>query len=252
MASTLTPANHPPVSLPEPILVIDDDAFVCTVVAAALTAAGAKVSCCTSGDEALAAVATLKPALVLLDFVMPRQDGRGVWKALCECYAEMRLPPPIGVFLTARHDDDTRALRAEPGIAGIIAKPFDPMTFVDQLRALLRTQPGTAGDVSATRLAAVAEEFMRSLPAAADHIGALAQELRAQGWQRATAEALLARAHSLAGTAGLFNRHALGMAAGETEGLLLNYLKRAQAPDHDEMARLDSSARALLAHCRGG
>ncbi len=239
-------------SLPDPILVIDDDAFVCTVVAAALTAVGAKVSCCTSGDEALATLVTLKPGLVLLDFVMPGQDGRGVWTALCTRFAQMRLPPPVGVFLTARHDDDTKALRKEPGIAGIIAKPFDPMTFVDQLRAVLRTQPGATGDVGATRLAAVAEEFMRSLPAAADHIRALTEELRERGWQRATAEALLARSHGLAGTAGLFKRHALGVAASETEGLLLNYLKRADAPDGDDMARLEASASALLAHCRAG
>ena len=252
MGSTLTPDHQFEGSLPGPILVIDDDAFVCTVVAAALTAAGAKVTCCTASDEALNAVAALKPALVLLDFVMPGQDGSTVWRALCARHAEIRLPPPVGVFLTARNDEDTKSLRTEPGIAGVIAKPFDPMTFVDQLRGVLQATAGASGDAGATRLAAVAEEFARTLPGAADYISGLADELRTGGWRRATAEALLARAHALAGTAGLFKRHTLGVAAGEAEGLLHNYMKRDNAPDAGDMHRLEAAVSALIDLCRAG
>ncbi len=249
MGSTLTPP-FPPVTggaLPDPILVVDDDAFVCTVVAAALSAAGARVTCCTSGQEALAIVTDLKPALVLLDFVMPGLDGRATWSALRERLTAAGVALPRGVFLTARAGEETKHLGAEPHIAGVIAKPFDPMTFVDQLRGVLQAP---AGDAGALRLAAVTEEFARSLVGAAEHIRALAGELRAGGWRRAGAEALLARAHALAGSAGLFKRHALGAAAGEAEGLLLNYLKLDRAPDVTELRRLDAAVTALLSHCR--
>lgn len=231
MGSTLTPP-FPPVTggaLPDPILVVDDDAFVCTVVAAALSAAGARVTCCTSGEEALAVVADLKPALVLLDFVMPGLDGRAAWSALRARLTAAGVALPRGVFLTARNADETKHLGTEPNIAGVIAKPFDPMTFVDQLRGVLQAPAGKMVDAGALRLAAVAEEFARALPGAAEHIRELAGELRTGGWRRASAEALLARAHALAGSAGLFKRH---------------------APDVAALRRLEGAVIELLGHCR--
>ena len=239
-----------PFGLPEPILVVDDDPFVCTVVAAALAAAGVQAVCCGSGEEALARIAEVKPALILLDYVMPGLNGRATWKALRERMTALDLPAPRGIFLTARNAVDIAPAAFDTGIAGVIAKPFDPAMLVSELRRVLHLAESVPASAGAARLAVVATEFRRALPAAADHIEALGHELQTGGWRSTTAEALLARAHALAGSAGLFGLHALGAAAGVVEGLLLNYLKLEAAPGAPEMRKLGAAAITLVGHCR--
>lgn len=97
---------------------------------------------------------------------------------------------------------------------------------------------------------AVAAEFQRSLPATAEAIESLWSGIRGRGWHRETAEALLSKAHSLAGSAGLFGRHTLGVAAEDAERLLLNALKLERAPDASEMQKLAAAVAGLIAASR--
>jgi hypothetical protein len=60
----------------------------------------------------------------------------------------------------------------------------------------------------------------------------------------------LAGAHSLAGSAGLFERHGLSAAAHTTERLFLNALKLERTPEPAEMQKMADAVTALIAACR--
>ncbi len=234
-------------TLPSRILVIDDDPFVRSVVQAALEGAGATLKICASGDEAITAVVAFRPSLVLLDFVMSGMDGRITWHALRARLNGASIALPAVIFLTAKRDmaDEAAAL----GAIGVLAKPFNPATLVDELCRMLGNAPaGRTAPVN--RLEGVSAEFQRSLPSTADAIESLWSDIRGRGWHHEAAEALRAKAHSLAGSAGLFGRHALGSVAEDAERLLLNALKLAHAPDGYELQKIGAVVAALITSCR--
>jgi CheY-like chemotaxis protein len=94
-----------------------------------------EVRTCASGSEVLAAAATWLPDIVLLDVMMPGMDGPTTLARLRE-QAELAAVPVV--FITAR----TQAREVEQfkalGAAGIITKPFDPMTLAQTARGFLK------------------------------------------------------------------------------------------------------------------
>jgi len=89
---------------------------------------------CSSGQEALDKAAVFKPDLVLLDVMMPSMDGPTTLEELKKITGMETVPV---VFLTAKVQageiDELKAF----GAVDVIAKPFDPMTLGDQIRAIL-------------------------------------------------------------------------------------------------------------------
>jgi two-component system OmpR family response regulator len=242
------PGGAGSLALPSPVLIIDDDPFIRTVVAAVLKEAGvSRVKACASGEEALSMAPDFAPRLVLLDYVMPGLNGRATWDAL-----RARLTPqPLVLFMTARSQDEVQAEMMGEGILGVIAKPFNPLTLADALRALLgRSAAPTANPTGLERLAAVAAEYRRTLHPTADVLEQTLADLQRAGWQRDTAEVLLGKAHNLAGSAGLFGLHDLGAAAEAAERLLSQAQKREAAPEAHDLQQIDAALRALITTCR--
>jgi CheY-like chemotaxis protein len=100
------------------VLVIDDDAGVRDLVAGALAARGYQVVSVGDGAAALERLATLQPAVILLDLRMATMDG---W-AFAQAYDRLpELHAPV-IVMTAAHDAATRA--AEIKAAAYLAKPF--------------------------------------------------------------------------------------------------------------------------------
>ena len=157
-----------------------------------------------------------------------------------------RLGPPLPgvIYLTARTEKPPPA----PGVLGALNKPFNPATLVAALEDLCGAKNHASGD-GVDRLAGVRAEFLRALPAAAAVIAAH-QAALSEVWRPEAAAALLAQAHTLAGSAGLFGRHALGTAAAEVEGQLIKYRKLSRAPDVQETHALQQAITALTAACR--
>ena len=89
---------------------------------------------CANGAEALIAVRVWRPHLIMLDVMMPGMDGPATFERL-RALDEARTTPIL--FITARtQEKDVARLRAL-GAAGVIEKPFDPMTLASQVRAYL-------------------------------------------------------------------------------------------------------------------
>jgi len=89
---------------------------------------------CASGAEALELVKGWQPDLILLDVMMPGLDGPTTFQRMKENPEIASVPT---VFITARTQArDTEGFR-QMGIAGVIAKPFDPMTLAATARSFL-------------------------------------------------------------------------------------------------------------------
>mgnify|MGYP001088028017 CR=1 FL=1 len=103
-----------------PILVVDDDPDALEIVGTYLEAEGYQVTTATSGREALSKLEEIRPALVLLDVMMPEMDGWEVARVIKNHpeFADTRV-----VMLTAKSDftDKQEGLRA--GADDYIVKP---------------------------------------------------------------------------------------------------------------------------------
>ncbi|ODP37113.1 response regulator [Sphingomonas turrisvirgatae] len=117
------------------ILYVDDEADLREVAAMALELdPDFEPRDCASGEAALGMARDWRPALILLDMMMPGMDGPTTLRALRDQPETADIPV---IFVTARTQArDIDALMAL-GARGVIAKPFDPMALAQQVRALL-------------------------------------------------------------------------------------------------------------------
>mgnify|MGYP006289017065 CR=1 FL=1 len=117
------------------ILVVDDDDDVRRLAVLSLSKIGGhEVTDVSSGAACLEALQTQRPDLVILDVMMPVLDGPST---LAEIRGDGRTHDIPVVFLTAGvAEDDVERLRALP-IAGVLRKPFDPMSLPADVAALL-------------------------------------------------------------------------------------------------------------------
>ena len=109
------------------VMMVDDDPEIRAMAHLSLTAVGGfEVELCPSGAAALERLPTFAPDLVLLDVMMPEMDGPSTLGRM------LALPRARGVpivFMTANtRPGEVQALLAL-GAAGVIPKPFDPMTL---------------------------------------------------------------------------------------------------------------------------
>ena len=115
------------------MLVIDDEAVILEVIQGCLEELGnMEVLTATSGNEGLRVAQAALPDGILLDVSMPGIDGLEVLRQLQENPLTRMIPVAL---LTARVQPEDRAKFAQTGVAGVILKPFDPVTLVDQVVA---------------------------------------------------------------------------------------------------------------------
>jgi two-component system, OmpR family, alkaline phosphatase synthesis response regulator PhoP len=117
---------------PQTVLVVEDEASIASFVAAYLKNAGYAVRTTASGAEALKLVASEKPALVVLDLMLPDMDGVEVCKRI-----RQTTDLPV-LMLTARDEDVDKIIGLEVGADDYMTKPFNPRELVARVRAILR------------------------------------------------------------------------------------------------------------------
>jgi CheY-like chemotaxis protein len=117
------------------ILLVDDDEMIREVAQLALGLVGGwQVTTASSGEEGLAVAGTISPDAILLDVMMPGLDGPSTFGRLQNDPVTRAIPV---VLLTAKVQPAERRRWLELGVAGVLAKPFDPMTLSSQLAELL-------------------------------------------------------------------------------------------------------------------
>jgi two-component system, OmpR family, response regulator CpxR len=123
----------------ERILIIDDDAELCGLVAEYLRPEGFEIEAVHEGERGLARAFSNEHRLVVLDVMLPGINGFDVLRQL---RASSRLPV---LLLTARGEDVDRIVGLEIGADDYLPKPFNPRELVARIRAILR-RSGTVSD----------------------------------------------------------------------------------------------------------
>jgi CheY-like chemotaxis protein len=119
------------------VLYIDDEPDIREIVELALGLAQALwVRSCASAMEALAIAADWSPEIILCDVVMPGLDGPALLARMRQCPQIVNTP---FVFMTSRAQAREIEHFGSVGAAGVIVKPFDPMTLADTVRSHLRS-----------------------------------------------------------------------------------------------------------------
>jgi len=116
----------------ETILVVDDEQHIVELAQMYLEQAGYLVESASDGQEALTLSRRVRPALVVLDLMLPGLDG---WEVCRRLRAESDVPV---IMLTARSDDVDRIVGLELGADDYVTKPFNPRELVARVRAVLR------------------------------------------------------------------------------------------------------------------
>jgi two-component system, OmpR family, phosphate regulon response regulator PhoB len=117
------------------ILVVEDEPDITALVTYHLARNGYRVRTAATGREALAAVTSEAPDLVLLDLMLPEMSG-------LEFLHEIRQRPELEhvavILLTARREERDRVEGLEMGADDYVAKPFSPQEMVLRVGAVLR------------------------------------------------------------------------------------------------------------------
>ena len=127
------------------ILVVDDEAAVVEVVSLYLKRDGFAVRQARNGKEALLALKTRMPNLVVLDLMLPEMDGLEIMRQIRQNPA---LDIPV-IMLTARSQEVDRIYGFEMGADDYVTKPFSPIELVARVKAVLRRSRGAKSEDSA-------------------------------------------------------------------------------------------------------
>ena len=123
------------------ILVIDDDNALREMVGIVLENAGYQSVFCSDGAQAVSIFNHEKPDLVLLDVMLPGEDGVSVCKKI-----RVDSGVPI-IMLTARGETEDVVQGLEAGADDYIVKPFQPNELIARVKARLRPMSETEAKV---------------------------------------------------------------------------------------------------------
>ncbi|MCX7753923.1 MAG: response regulator transcription factor [Anaerolineales bacterium] len=128
----------------ETILLVDDEPSIVSLARLYLERDGFHIESAADGLKALEAVERLRPALVVLDVMLPGLDGFEVCRRLRAAGNEV----PI-LMLTARDEDIDKILGLELGADDYLTKPFNPRELTARVKAILRRVEKKSDDAPA-------------------------------------------------------------------------------------------------------
>src|ERR671935_1488977 len=127
------PRMQAPPQEPYRVLVVDDEPNIVDVVSMALRFQGFTVASAATGRDAVDAVASFRPHLMVLDVMLPDMEGFEVAQRL----GAQRAQVPI-IFLTARDGTEDKVRGLTTGGDDYVTKPFSLEELVARIRTVLR------------------------------------------------------------------------------------------------------------------
>ncbi len=122
------------------LMLVEDDERLASLVSEYLTQNGHEVSIEGRGDRAVDRILAERPDLVVLDVMLPGEDGLSICRRV-----RPRFPNPI-LMLTARGEELDQLLGLELGADDYVAKPVSPRLLLARIKALLRRGAMTESD----------------------------------------------------------------------------------------------------------
>ncbi len=139
------------------ILVIDDSPTILKVVQLVLSKAGYSVSVSDEGEKGIGLAKTVKPDLILLDFVMPKMNGYQVCKKLLEDPELSQIPV---ILMSAKGEQvGTRFIKVMSNVVDYITKPFSPDTIQSLVEHTLKRVDKLDDDTTATNYELTEDEL---------------------------------------------------------------------------------------------
>jgi DNA-binding response OmpR family regulator len=129
------------------ILLVDDDPGIRKLLGEFLVQEGFELEAVPSAAEMDAHLGRRRPDLIVLDLMLPGEDGVSICRRLSRDGS-----PPI-IMLTAKSDEIDRILGLEMGADDYLAKPFAPRELLARIRAVLRRAGATGPQAGNQRLA---------------------------------------------------------------------------------------------------
>src|SRR5689334_772393 len=115
------------------ILIVEDDPHILLGLEEVLKSENYDVALCNRGDQALEAVARHRPALVVLDVMLPGLSGYDICKQL----RAKKITAPI-LMLTAKGQEIDKVVGLDLGADDYVTKPFGLRELLARIHALLR------------------------------------------------------------------------------------------------------------------
>ncbi len=125
----------PAAAAAERVLIVDDEPDIVALVVYHLAKAGYRVSTASSGPDALAQARRERPALIVLDLMLPGMSGFEVLEQLRADEATRHIAV---LMLTARKEEQDRIQGLSLGADDYLTKPFSPQEMVLRVAAILR------------------------------------------------------------------------------------------------------------------
>ncbi len=132
------------------IYVVDDDPGIRDLLSEYLSGQGFDVACAEGGAALDALLGKAMPDLLVLDLMMPGEDGLSIARRL-----KGRAGAPPVIMLSAKGEDIDRIVGLEVGADDYLAKPFNPRELLARIRAVMRR--GTAAAAAAAEPARAVE-----------------------------------------------------------------------------------------------
>ena len=169
------------------ILLVEDDESLAQWVAEYLDNQGYTTHICHRGDKAVAMVKDTTPDIVLLDLMLPGQDGISVCRDLRQFYNK-----PI-VMMTAKDEEMDEVIGLEVGASDYVIKPVRPRALLARIKSLLRASEQSSSS---------SEVDDDNIQVGALHIDTLARKVTIDGTEISISSAEYLLLHFLASNAG--------------------------------------------------
>ena len=119
------------------ILIVEDDPHILLGLEEILNSEGYEIASCTRGDEAMSAITSTQPALIVLDVMLPGASGYDICKEL----RAKKVGTPI-LMLTAKGQELDKVIGLDLGADDYVTKPFGVRELLARIQALLRRTSG--------------------------------------------------------------------------------------------------------------
>jgi DNA-binding response OmpR family regulator len=123
------------------VLVVEDEEPIRRFITLNLSAAGYEIGEAETGEKALEMLGSFRPAVIVLDLMLPGVDGFEVCRQVRE-----KMPEAFVIMLTAKGQDTDKIVGLELGADDYMVKPFNPVELTARVKAMLRRRTHFTND----------------------------------------------------------------------------------------------------------
>lgn len=120
------------------VIVVDDDKEIREIITFVLTRNGFEVTSASNGQQLHAMLVQFIPDLIILDVMMPGEDGYQICNTLQSNPQTRHIPV---IIMTAHAEDIYERISVDLGAAVHMTKPFHPFNLLEQVKVLLQATP---------------------------------------------------------------------------------------------------------------